>query len=171
MRWTPNVRLSRPDDINIIRALDAKCYDYPLEMKEWEKLINQSGKNNKARCVVVEAARKPLGFAVWSTFLSTGGHSRNVQFLYKLGVKKDKRRNGLGTLMLDTCISEAVKAQAEVVRTIVPEIHCDPGDPDDVSIFLKKSEFVATGEIVENYVQMFGQLVDGFVFEKDIRWA
>src|SRR5690606_38750201 len=63
---TPNVRLTRPNDINYIRDLDMKCYHYPLSMDNWKALINGSGKMGQARVVVVEVDRTPVGFAVWN---------------------------------------------------------------------------------------------------------
>ena len=44
----PEVRLTRPTDINTIRDLDIKCYDYPLEMDDWKELLNNSENMIKA---------------------------------------------------------------------------------------------------------------------------
>ena len=163
-----NVRLSRPNDINVIRDLDIKCYDYPLEMAEWQDLLNTSGQDNQARCVLVEAYRKPLGFAVWKILPPEAGVNVQVCFLYRLGVRPTVRQKGLGRLLLKTCEAHATRMQADVIRTTVPDFKCKSGDPDDVSGFLSASGFMATGHIVDQYKFMYGKWVDGYIFEKQI---
>jgi len=160
------IRLSRPTDINVIRDLDIKCYDYPLEMAEWQDLLNSSGKDDCARIVVVEMFKKALGFAVWKMLPPESGVNEQVCFLYRLGVRPGVRNRGLGSKLVETCEAHAIKMQADLIRTTVPHFKCKVGDPDDVSGFLHKHGFNATGHIIPEYKFMFGKWTDGYIFEK-----
>ena len=43
-----------------------------------------------------------------------------------------------------------------------------PGDPDDVTEFLDYMGFKATGEIRYDFCVMYGDSVDGFIFERGL---
>lgn len=165
----PHVRLSRPNDINVIRDLDIKCYDYALEMPEWQDLLNTSGQENCARVVVVEAYRKPIGFAVWKMLPPESGVDQQICFLYRLGVRPGSRGHGLGSLLLKTCQEHAIRMQADLIRATVPDFKCRPDDPDNVSGFLLHHDFQATGHILPEYKFMYGKWTDGYIFEKRLR--
>lgn len=192
---TPSVRLTRPTDINYIRDLDAKCYAYPLSNDNWKQLINGSGKMGQARVVVIEVDRVPVGFAVWNTEeLTRGGRAYDYCYIIRLGVipkhgsnpdywnrgsgdiphgsykgePLDYRRQGLGTLLYQAVVSDAKKRGAVGIRTTIPDIHCQPGDPDDSSVFANKVGLKATGEIKKEYMTMYGRAVDGYVFEAKV---
>jgi len=154
------IRLSRPNDINSITDMDLKCYPYPLEMSEWQEKIKGSGNKDYARIVVAEYGPMPLGFAMWSADLEHVGQ------LHRLGVLPQFRRKGLGTLLLAACNSHCRENQCDVLRTIVPSLHCQPGDPDDVSVFLTRTGFRATGKVLHSYRIMYGDEVDGYEFER-----
>jgi len=166
----PEVRLTRPTDINTIRDLDIKCYDYPLEMDDWKELLNNSGKENKSRVVIVEGHRKSLGFGVWKMLPPEVGVNEQVCALHRLGVKPGKYRGkGLGKLLIKTCEAHAIRMQADLIRYVAPDFKCNKDDEDDISGFLSLVEFYATGVIVPSYKFMYGRWVDGFVFEKQLR--
>lgn len=157
----PVIRLTRPTDINAVTMMDLKCYPYPLEMKQWQELLSGSGKQNHARVVVVEAKGVAVGFAVWSI-----RQENMVGLLHRLGVLPQYRRRQFGTLLMAAYIKHCQENQCDKVRVIVPSIHCDPGDPDDVSAFLNTCGFKTTGEILPDYRVMYGDEVDGYVFER-----
>lgn len=163
----PAIRLSRPTDINNLRDLDVKCYDYPLNMEQWQALISSSGKSEEARCVLVEyqsaigSGNKPIGFGVWQK------NEREFNIL-RLGVHKDYRRQGIGTLIIDTIVKDAVKKAIKQIFVTVPDLHCEPGDPDDASQFLVAVGFKTNGKIVPEFRHMYGQYRDGYTFEKNI---
>ena len=159
----PVIRLSRPTDINNLRDLDVKCYDYPLLMEQWKTLVESSGKAGEARCVLVEyqsaiGSNKPIGFGVWQ-LLDGDFH------ILRLGTVKPYRRRGIGHLIVDTIVKDAKKKDIKIIKITVPELHCQPGDPDDVSAFLAKMGFKATGRIYTDWKFMFGQYRDGYEFE------
>ncbi len=170
------VRLSRPGDINTLRDLDLKCFDYPLEMAAWQELINGAGeeeeKSEKARVSVVEAYRKAGGFAVWRMFEEkTPDGELFVCEIVRLGVRESLRRHGLGTALVLDVERDAKLRQADVLRMTVPEIHCQPEgkrDKDDVSVFLNKLCFKPTGKVVTNMCVMYGDSIDGYVWERKV---
>lgn len=174
----PIVRLSRPDDLNTLKDLDLKCFDYPLEMAEWQELINGSGQDEKARVSVVLVQRKAVGFAVWKLVEekkpAEAGEDPDHKFvidIVRLGVREPWRRNKLGTLLLADIEDDAKRRQADVLRITVPEIHCQPEgrrDKDDVTGFLNATHFKPTGKVVTDFCKMYGDLIDGYVWERTV---
>ena len=156
----PIVRLTRPDDINSITTIDLKCYHYPMSMKSWQELLNGSGKRGQARVVVTEVYRKPAGYAMW-TF-----DEDHTGILHRVGVLPKFRRNGIGTVLVAAALKHSFENHVDTMRITVPDIHCCPGDVDDVSAFLNACEFNTTGEIVPEFKTMYGELVDGYVFQR-----
>ncbi len=158
----PIIRLTRPTDINALSSLDLKTYHYPFPLEKWKELVRQSGKPTEARVVVAEAYRRPIGFAMWQE------EDDNLVRIIRIGVLPKHRRIGIGTLLIHKCVSHSMIDQKEHVVIVVPDIHCSPGDPDDVSAFLKSVKFTTTGKIVSEYCRMYGEWRDGYVFERNI---
>lgn len=170
----PTVRLTRPNDINHLRDLDIKCYPYPLEMQDWHKLVNGAGKKSEARVIIVEWNGTPIGFAVWNyeqiERKDKQGQTEtlDVAYVVRLGVAPAYRRRNVGMLLRDTVLIDARKKSLDVVRMTVPDLHCNPGDPDDVSVWLNRMGFRATGEIKERFMVMYGDWREGYIFESPV---
>jgi hypothetical protein len=158
----PVIRLTRPTDANVLSSLDLKCYPYPLTLDKWKDLANNSGKKAAPKVVVCEVLRKPCGFAVWNS------EDFEVARIIRLGVVPASRKKGLGTLLLNKVKHYSQIKQIDKLQVIVPDIHCQPGDPDDVSGFLSKSLFHTTGEVIHDFRYMYGDWRDGYVFERNI---
>lgn len=158
----PIVRLTRPSDANVLNMLDLKCYPYPLSLDKWKALAGESGKKAKPKVVVCEVVRKPCGFAVWRDV------DENVARIVRLGVVPKCRKHGIGRLLLKKIIHHCQIERKDKLRVIVPDLHCQPGDPDDVSGFLSKHMFHTTGEVVDGFRFMYGDWRDGYVFERNI---
>ena len=156
----PVIRLTRPSDINTVSSMDLKCYHYPISMEEWKEKIEGTGKQDSARIIVVEIRRQPVGFAMWSIDNEMTGH------LHRLGVLPALRRRNLGTLLMTSFVKHCNENHCEMVRCVVPSLQCQPGDPDDVSAFLNACGFKPNGEVLHDYRQMYGDLVDGYVFTR-----
>lgn len=156
----PVVRLTRPSDINNVTMMDLKCYDYPMPMKDWQERIQGSGEVGQARIVVVEVKYVPAGFAMWSI------DENQVGLLHRLGVLPQFRRRHIGTVLMAAFLRHCAENHCDKVRAVIPSINCKPGDPDDVSAFLKFTGWKASGEVLSNYRVMYGDLVDGYVFER-----
>ncbi|MCI0564661.1 MAG: GNAT family N-acetyltransferase [Nitrososphaera sp.] len=160
MDHEPVVRLTRPGDINSVTRMDLKCYPYPMPMQEWQERIKGSGEKDQARIIVVELYREPAGFAMWNI------NDEHVGFLCRLGVLPKYRRQKVGTLLMASCLKHCQENHCDKVKLVVPSIHCQPGDPDDVSAFLTACGFKTTKEILYNYCVMYGDQIDGYVFER-----
>ena len=74
----------------------------------------------------------------------------------------------MGRLLIETAVRDCNRALCEGMKVVVPHIHCVPGDPDDVSVFLNKVDFVPTGRIIHDWREMYGEEVDGYEFERKI---
>ena len=159
----PTIRLTRPTDINNIVDLDLKCYVYPLCMADWQDLVGTSGQDGSPRVVMVEVLQKPVAFGMWQHDKDKG-----ITTVIRLGALEPFRRAGVSKILLTNCIKGSRTLKIKRLQVVAPEIHCRPGDPDDISEFLLKSGFHPTGDILNEYKTMYGDLVDGFVFERKI---
>jgi len=159
----PQIRLTRPTDVNMLTSLDLKCYHYPMDLPKWQEYIKEVSKGN--RIVVMEQNRTPVGFAAWEIIedLNAGTSYANIT---RLGIHPEYRRMGHGKQLLTHIEVSAARAKADGVSVVIPEIHCSPGDPDDISEFLALCGYFASGAIVYNFRRMYGQMVDGFYFVK-----
>lgn len=155
-------RLSRPDDINSLRDLDIKCYDYPLTMEQWHKLIEASGKKGEARCVLASYpssyASKAIAFGVWQ-------YNEEDIMILRLGVLNAFRREGVGSYLVDEIRKDAVRKGAKRLTITVPACHTLPDDPDNVVGFLTACGFRTTGLIYSDWKFMFGRQEDGYEWE------
>ena len=159
----PVVRLSRPNDITQLRDLDLKCFQYPFSMAEWQHFIQGSGKKNEPKVMILEVLKKAVGFAMWEANIQESHIN-----VFRVGVLPLLRRRKLGTALISTIVKDAKINHMDKIKCIVPDIHCTPNDPDDVSEFLLHNGFSATGEIVYGIFGMYGSNVDGYTFEKGI---
>ena len=157
------IRLTRPDDINTLTALDLKTHQYPMPLKEWQTKLSGSGKQDQARIVLCVVAGLPVGFAMWSI-----DNEHNISHLLRLGVLPDFRLHGLGRLLVHACAQHSYEMRCDKVKIVVPDLNCSPGDPDDVSAFLNKLEFTATGEIIPEWGEMYGEPIEGYAFERQL---
>ena len=166
----PIIRLTRPTDISALQTLDLKSYHYPMPLDEWQQYVSESGKAGEARIIIVEVFRKPVGYCMWTIDkLNNGAH------LERIGVIPPFRRSGLGTLLVEACVKHVRdqyygETRDVEIRTIVPHIHCNIDDPDDVSAFLTSVDFSPTDNknIVHNWKTMYGELVDGYIFARQV---
>lgn len=158
----PLIRLTRPGDVNALSTLDLKTYHYPLELETWKELAGQSGKPTEPKVVVVEVARRPVGFALWQEV------DEDVARIIRLGILPKSRFCGLGTLLIKRIIAHSQTEKKDRLRIVIPDLHCQPGDPDDVSGFLSKVGFHTTGEVIQDHSRMYGDWREGYVFERNI---
>ena len=152
-----NIRPGGDRDVNFVKDLDLKCYHYPWTPEQWGKTVG----DDPAKWCLATIRDRPLGFAIWRI-------APGEIILNRLGVLPDSRKQGIGTELLRHVIRYAGARQAQKITLRVPEIHCFPGHPDDVSAWLLTRGFRAEPPVVREYAYMYGQWVDGFCFVKPI---
>lgn len=162
MQNPPLLRLSRPSDLADLKALDIKCYHYPITNDGWQDLLKKSGKVDASSVIIAEYSRQRIGFAVWWNL-----DEDSIEIM-RLGVHPYYRRKGVGSLLLAKILSDTRHLGASTIQLTAPSVHCCPGDKDDISEFLISSGFKATGEIIEDFKVMYGDLVDGYIFKMRI---
>lgn len=149
---TVSLRDGQPRDTNYLKDIDLKSYHYPWGGDKW-KLLDEK---DHSVCLAIEAL-KPVGFVIWKG-------EKALDCILRLAVKPQNRGRGIGTMLLDRVFSAARVKRFREISTVVPEIHCLPGHPDDVSQWLLAYGFLARPPIIKEYAQMYGELVDGFQF-------
>ena len=164
----PLIRLSRPNDINTLVALDLKTYNYPLSMDDWKVLVHGSGKKKEPRVILLELMSRPAGFCMWKESEPEEGKDEQIVELLRVGILPEYRGRSLGRLLVDRCAEECNRNRMDKIRLLVPEVHCVPDDPDNIVGFLNKVDFFPTGEIVEDFKVMYGDMVDAFAFERKL---
>lgn len=142
-------------DVNLVKDLDLKCYHYPWTPKEWADTVG----NDVAKWCLATIRDRPVGFAIWR-------QEKNTGLLERIGVLPDSRKQGIGTELLRYVLRCVRNRGAPKLSLMVPEIHCCPGHPDDVSAWLLARGFRAEPPITPKYAYMYGQWVDGFCFVK-----
>lgn len=141
-------------DASTIQALDLKCYHYPLENDAWSWIFLES------TCVtyMVYIHKKAVGYGVIE---AVGDNLR----IWRLGVLKQFRGLGAAKALLKRAEELRAATKSKALDVVIPEIHCLPEDPDDVSVFLKLQGFRAVG-IKKDRFDMYGCKYDGFIFER-----
>lgn len=160
----PQVRLTRPQDVNTLTHLDLKCYQYPVGLQGWQEFMK--GVDSTNRIVLLEVGKEAVGFAAYELVEQVGGES--YVNITRLGVQPRDRRKGYGTILLNNIENSARRMKADGLCILVPELHCTPGDPDDVLGFLTNAGFKASGAIEYNCKRMYGEWVDGYYFIRRI---
>jgi GNAT superfamily N-acetyltransferase len=152
-----NVRPGGDRDVNLVKDLDLKCYQYPWEPDQWADAVG----SGQAKWCLATLQDKPVGFAIWQ--LTSEG-----VVLDRLGVRPDSQNQGVGTELLRHVLKYTQTLNAKKITTVVPEINCCPGHPDDVSSWLVSRGFQTVLPIIPNHAYMYGQWSDGFCFVKPI---
>ena len=148
------VVLSMAKDICSLKDLDLKTYHYQIDDNGWKYAFSDDG------CVVytIKISRTHIGFMI------TQPHRHNLRIV-RMGVRKRYRGLGAGKKLLQKAEEMQVVTMAHKLEAEVPEIHCLPGDPDDVSMWLKFQGFRAT-RVRADAFPMYGNLYDGILFER-----
>lgn len=162
-----SVRRGGSRDVNYIKDIDMKSYQYPWPHERWVTL----SKDETYYWCVASRDVEPVGFAVW----------RDIQFevprlkftptisIERLAVKPFDRGEGIGTALLSYIYEYAEDHFFNRVVTVVPEINCLPGDPDDISAWLLLQGFKAERPILRNCAYRYGEFVDCYLFAKSLR--
>jgi len=146
-------------DLNTILDLDLKTHAYPWAGTNWANVFN----NPQSVIYVASIALKQVGFCV----LHQPEQGQELQIL-RMGVHEQFRGLGVGRRLLMEGYKLAHDLLCKKMTIIVPDIHCMPGDPDDVSVILNKQGFFAGPPIYADHFLMYGGKVDGYKFTKEL---
>jgi GNAT superfamily N-acetyltransferase len=147
------VRRGSVRDVNYIKDIDMKSYQYPWPYEHWITL----GEDETYHWCVAAKGVEPVGFAVWQD------HPHAVE-IHRLAVKPADQGEGTGTSLMDYVCGYAKDCFFNRVVVVVPEINCLPGDPDDVSGWLAMQGFKAEPPILKDHVCRYGTLIDCYTF-------
>jgi GNAT superfamily N-acetyltransferase len=152
------VRRGSNRDVNYIKDIDVKSYHYPWPHEQWVTLRE----DETYHWCVASLGVEPIGFATWQD------HPHAVE-IHRLAVKPTMRGEGGGTALVEYICNYAGDRFFNRVVTVVPEINCLPGDPDDISGWLLMQGFKAEPPILKDHIYRYGDLVDCYTFARDLR--
>jgi GNAT superfamily N-acetyltransferase len=141
-------------DLPMLKDLDLKTYDYPMNEAQWQHIQELDA------MYIVTIGKRDIGFTV----LEACDDCLNC---HRLGVLRRFRGQGVGKYLLNEAVALARDLHKPKLTTVIPEINCLPGHPDDVSLWLKWQGFRAFG-VKRNLFYMYGECVDGILFAKEV---
>jgi len=144
-------------DMNALKDIDLRSYQYPLSQDTWSRVLVDS----PCKVFLATIGTRTVGFIVLEAH-----ETRGLQ-VQRLAVSALFRGKGIATELLAKAESLARDLHIDKLSATVPEIHCLPGDPDDISLWLKFKGFRAVG-IRRGFYHMYGDYLDGFVFEREV---
>lgn len=144
-------------DTRYFRDIDIKCFETPWTPNEW-----RWASDNCLGCVCT-FRQTPIGMVV--NYRNEDGDL----MVAKLGVKPEYRRVGIGTDLLRSAYHHALYVGAPYLVTIIPEWQICPGQPEDLSGWLKRRGLTAHREIVRNFQFAYGEPIDGIQFSIKVK--
>jgi ribosomal protein S18 acetylase RimI-like enzyme len=142
-------------DLNTLKDIDLRSNFYPLEEDAWAYSVVDGHCANYGASI----GKVMVGFVL--------AEQIETLMILRLCVRPNYRHHGVGTKLMDKMASLARDLHVSTMSIIIPEIHCLPGDPDDVSLWLKWRGFRAT-KILKDGFYMYGDKIDGFKFERKV---
>jgi len=156
----PIIRKFLDQDINYVMDIDLKSYFTPFTLDEWRAIADDA----TCELLVATCEGVPVGVVIWRK-----NRKEKEGEIVRLGVKPCERNSGIGSQLLEAVEYEALRVRLDKLYMVVPEVKCSPGDPDDVSVWLRVNGFRATLPIIPAVTQMYGRSIDGYRFEKPVR--
>jgi GNAT superfamily N-acetyltransferase len=142
-------------DLNVLKDIDTRSNFYPLEDDAWVYAVVDGHCANYGATI----GKVMVGFAL--------AEQADTLLIMRLCVRPNFRHHGVGTALVDKMVGLAQDLHVTTLSITIPEIHCLPGDPDDVSLWLKWKGFRAT-KVLRDIYYMYGDKIDGFRFERKI---
>ena len=145
-------RAAEQKDAHYLIDIDIKCFDDAWTPEDWRFAAKY--------CVACVATWNgaPVGMAVfYNDFMGS------IEIV-KVAVKRPYRNMGIARRLIFNCILYARELYATRLVMIVPESKLRPGEPDDLSEWLKALRFRAQVPLFKNYFTFCGEPEDGVVF-------
>lgn len=149
-----DVKIAMAKDIFTLKTIDLRSYHYPMTDDQWKHVFSNSG----CLAYVANFSRAKVGFAI----LEPRGTNMRI---HRLGVTPKFRGMGVGSALMDKAEELRRATMSKKLEIEIPEIHCIPNDPDNVSLWLKFNGFEA-GQVREGAFPMYGEMYDGYIFER-----
>ena len=143
-------------DLGALKYIDLKASIYPATSEMWTYAVVEGNCINFG----VQFGTLLVGFII------TEQEKTELRIL-RLKISPAFRSYGLEEELVAKAESLARDLHANKLSKVIPELHCIPGDPDDESYLWTGMGFKATKIIPDAFV-MYGDLVDGFKFERGI---
>ena len=151
-----NIVPSLVKDLNLLKDVDLKTYHYPLTDEAWTHALVKS----PCSVCTVRISKTHVGYMIVEP------QELNLR-IHRLGVREKFRGNGVGKRLLERAEQLACDGKYAYLEVVVPDIHCIPGDLDNVALWLKFQGFRASG-VLGDYFHMYGDDHDGYLFKRKV---
>jgi len=145
-------RAAEQKDAHYLIDIDIKCFDYAWTPEEGRQVSKYCG------ACVATWNDTPVGMAVFCN-----DHMGSIEIV-TVAVKKPYRNMGIARRLIFNCILYARELCATRLVMVVPESRLRPGEPDDLSGWLKRLQFRAQVPLLTNHFTFYGEPEDGVVF-------
>lgn len=157
------VHTANQRDINGMFEVDLRAYEYPIGYIEIKDYLM----SRECFCVIAaDDSHNVVGYAIFKKDAAAG-----VLEIVRLGVLPKRRGEGAGKELLRAGSDFCLTYNLHEMSVLVPEIKCNPGQPDDVSRWLRYQDFLAVLPIKKDEFEMYGSKVDGIKFVRKINVA
>lgn len=150
-----DIRSAQPKDIQHLRDLDVKCFDYCWTDEDWKALDSEY-----STVIVACAHGTPIAMLVCDEQEFKG---RKLLHIYKVCVKPQFRGKNLGKKLLARAYEIAKMISADALAISVPESMTRPENSTNCVGWLKKMGFFAAC-ILEEKDWLYGQEEDVILF-------
>jgi len=150
------------DKSNLFR-LDCKCYDYPIEVEDWAKILSTSPSINDQmtgfKCNTYRVNSTIVGYYVYWAKPSEVDTLR----LLRLGVHPDYRTQGIGTMLIDNAKAKADSFGMMEVDILIPEYYLDPDEDRGINQFVDTAGLMVIEHQQEAFYH-YGRSYDGILY-------
>lgn len=155
-----DIRPMKEGDSHHLINVDLKTSEFPFGFQDWQLLAHYFP---EWKIMVACLDETPVGFAI----VEMDKEDRTVR-IHKLVAMADARKLGVDNAILHTIEYEATISGYQKVQLPTPTSSCrGPGDPYDISEWLKKNKYVCVGT-EESMFEAYGENMDGYIFEKNL---
>jgi GNAT superfamily N-acetyltransferase len=147
------------DCANLI-LIDQKVSQFPLPSDYYGKVIT-------SKYGITFVANNEAGITVgFISVLNNIDWKPDEYSVCRLCVLPSWQRMGIGSRLVSEAAVEVGLRKKYKFTSYHPEFNCIPGDPDDITPFLRKNKFLCTG--IDGRALRYGKVWDLYRFERDV---
>lgn len=150
------IRATTERDAHYLIDIDIKCFDYAWLPEDWRRI------SKDCLACVATYRETPIGMVIFSD-----NHFGGIE-IEKIAVKPSFCNQGVASQLLFNCALYAREIGDTELIMVIPESRLRPGEPDDLSVWLRRKGFRAEVPLLKNYFTFFGQPEDGVLFSVNI---